>query len=153
MKLTVLILLISISPFFCLAQEFDNSKYYRLYKDGEKILRPIVFVLNDCANDMGNTNNSNIIFSIENQTFKHLSSVHHKDTISNIEFEKISLTKAKELNHLENQEYLKEAKKVLKEKGFKPVPPINHSILKVIVISKKKDNIIRYETNWVYSKL
>ncbi len=40
----------------------------------------------------------------------------------------------------------------MNEKGFKPPAPINHSILKIIVVSKKKTNIINYETDWIYSK-
>ncbi len=34
------------------AQEFNNSKYYKLLKAGETILRPIIYVLYPCTNDL-----------------------------------------------------------------------------------------------------
>lgn len=75
-----------------------------------------------------------------------------KNSVSLSEFKKINFKKVRELSDLEYQEYLNRVNKIMKEKGFRPPAPINHSILKIIVVSKKGNNIVKYETDWVYSK-
>jgi len=134
------------------AQEYNNSKYYKLNKDGEKVLRPIIYVLNNCTNDLQKIESGEIIFKIDSQIFKYKPTEHKKDSLLFSEFEEIDFKKVKKLIDLEYQEYLNTANKIMDKKGFKPPAPINHSILKIIIVSKKGNNIISYETDWVYSK-
>ncbi len=152
MKSKILFFLIFTVHFLSFAQENNNSKYYKLYKDGEKILRPIIYVLNDCTNDLQKTEGGEIIFKIDNQIFKYKPTEHKKNSLSLSEFEEIDFKKVKKLIDIEYQEYLNASNKIMNKKGFKPPAPINHSILKIIVVSKKGNNIVNYETDWVYSK-
>ena len=98
------------------------------------------------------TEGGEIIFKIDNQMFRYKPTEHKKDSLSLREFEKIDFKKAKKLIDIEYQEYINASNKIMNEKGFKPPAPINHSILKIIVVSKKGNNIVNYETDWVYSK-
>jgi len=152
MKIKVLILMIFAFHFLSFSQEENNSKHYKLYKNGEKVPRPIVYILNNSTTNLQKLDNGDIIFNIDNQSFKYQSNTHKKDSLTISDFKKIEFKKIKELSYLEYEEYVTTATKIMTEKGFKPAPPINHSILKIFVISKNKNNIIRYETNWMYSK-
>lgn len=152
MKSKILFFLILNVHFLSFAQEYNNSKYYKLYKGGEKILRPVIYVLNDCTNDLQKTEGGEIVFKIDNQIFIYKPIKHKKISLSLNEFKKIEFKKVETLIDLEYQEYLKVSNKIMNEKGFKPPAPINHSILKIIVVSKKENNIVTYETDWLYSK-
>lgn len=152
MKSIVLILFFSAFTLSCFGQKYDNSKYYKLYKDGEIITRPIVYVFNNCKNNLQKNKTGGGTFKIDNQVFKYNPSKHKKNSVSLSEFKKINFKKVRELSDLEYQEYLNRVNKIMKEKGFRPPAPINHSILKIIVVSKKGNNIVKYETDWVYSK-
>ena len=147
----LIFLLFNCIHFFSFAQEYDTLKYYKLYKDGEKILRPIIYVLNDCTNNLKKTEDAEIIFNIDNQIFKYKPKKHKKGSLSLSDFKKIDFKKAKKLIDIEYQEYLNASNKIMSRKGFKPVAPINHLILKIIIVSKKENEIVKYETDWVYS--
>lgn len=152
MKSKILFFLIFTIHFLSFSQEYNNSKYYKLYKDGEKILRSIVYIFNECTNELQKTKSGEIIFKIDNQIFKYKPTEHKKDSFPVSKFEEIDFKKVNELLVIEYQEYLNASNKIMNKKGFKPPAPINHSILKVIVVSKKGNSIVNYETDWVYSK-
>ncbi|GAA4891041.1 hypothetical protein GCM10023311_14190 [Flaviramulus aquimarinus] len=148
----ILIFLIFSFNLSIFAQENNNSKYYKLYKDGEKVLRPIIYVFNNSTTNLQKLDNGCVTFNIDDQVFKYQPNIHKKDSLTLNVIKKIEFKKVKELFNLEHEEYLRTVKEVMDEKGFKPLPPINHSILKILIISKEKNNFIRYETNWIYSK-
>ena len=99
-------------------------------------MRPIIYILN-CINDLQKTEKG-IIFKIDNHIFKYKLTEHKKGTLSLSEFKVIDFKKVKKLIDIEYQEYLNASNKIMNKKGFKPPAPINHSILKIIVVSKKE---------------
>ena len=52
MKIKVLILMIFAFHFLSFSQEENNSKHYKLYKNGEKVPRPIVYILNNSTTNL-----------------------------------------------------------------------------------------------------
>lgn len=124
-------------------------RYYNLYKGGNNIVKPVIFLLNTCTSSSKKINDNTIIFNIKNRFFKYDGNIHFIKKLTSAEFKAISLTNVSLLENLEYQEYLTEALKVEKKTGFKPVPPIEHSILQIFVIDKNKDSIIMYETSWL----
>ena len=91
MKIKVLILMIFAFHFLSFAQEGNNSKHYKLYKNGEKVPRPIVYILNNSTTNLQKLDNGDIIFNIDNQSFKYQSNTHKKDSLTISDFKKIEL--------------------------------------------------------------
>lgn len=151
MKIKFLIFLIFNFCLSAIAQNHDNSNYYKLFKDGKNIPRPIIYLFNKCSNVIEKQNDGDIVFNLKGESFKYLSKKHKKDKLTTSQFENIEFNKVKELSNLEYEEYSKRALEVKKMEGFKPAPPIGHTILKIYIISKIDNKFIRYETDWVYS--
>lgn len=131
----------------------DNSKYYETLAEETKILRPVVYVLN--KSKIIQSKKGFITFYIDGETFEHYPEEQKASHLTLEEFKKIKFKKAGDLADMETKEWYKGWDEDEFEKKYghmPPPPPINkYFILKVFVVSKKRNGITMYETCWIYT--
>lgn len=148
-KKTLFLLILFTVSFIGFSQEYDTSNYYRLYKDGTSIERPVVYIFNKpTANTSKIKDSEGLTFYIGDHEFNHNFQKHRAYNLTHAQYKNLNFTKVDRLSYLEHEEYLKAIKDFSDKTKFKPLPPITHFILNVIIISKEEQHIMAYETDW-----
>ncbi|HET8803213.1 MAG TPA: hypothetical protein VFM72_01445 [Aequorivita sp.] len=140
-SLAYILLLMS---FVCSAQD-----YYRLEKNGHKYQRPIYYLNGDDFEHITKISDDKIIFLSEKSKFIHIYKKHASYKISKEKIKNINFVKPESLYRIEEKKFEEKTDKIKQEKGFRPVPPLKHIILKVIILMKEKDSYCLYEVDWL----
>ena len=147
MKFKHLILAIFISlPCICEAQEQENT--YRLFKNGKEYQRPVIYLAEDSFEKIYEKGQK-IFFLTERDQFVYNPRIHSSFILHRENLDTINFSQPKDLYSLEENEYNEKARMILKETGIKPVPPIEHSILKIFIVRKQKSGYCAYEVKWM----
>lgn len=145
----VFVLLPGTDPLSSQTKETDS---YKLYKDGKRYPKPIVYLLADKKDVLYKEGAGLTIFTIKKQHFRHVADTHEYRVLPKTEFEDFRLTDAVKLIEVEHLEFSKRAREIEIEEGFKPMPPIRHGILKVFVFLPKKGEYELFEVDWELSR-
>ncbi len=121
---------------------------FKLFKGGEEYKRPIVY-LQDASFEKVIEEGEKIFFRSKHERFSHDPNVHSAVQIGSEELDSLKFYQPYELHELEEKEYTAKANKIFKETGFKPIPPVNHSILKLYIVRKQKSGYCVYEVKWM----
>jgi len=123
------------------------ADYYKLSKDGEPILKPVVFLQAENENLVYNKENK-LSFNLSGHYFEHNSKIHNSFEIQSEKFKDVKFNTVSELRELEEKEIQRSRNKAEKQNGFKPLPPIKHIVLKIIIVKKIESKFLAYEVDW-----
>lgn len=129
----------------------NNNDYYTLYKGGELFLKPIVYLQAEGIEKTFRHENY-LFFEFKKNTFKCNLEKQGYVEIDQNELRDINFVGIEELYKIEEQEFKKRRLEVENEKGFRPIPPIEHKILKIYIIKKHGLVLKRYEVEWTSLK-
>lgn len=150
-------ILILFATHFVNAQTTSND-YFTLYKGGEKILKPVKYVLFD-SNEKDNIKTLNgelTYFQIKGESFSFNNKQNKKEKLSVNNFDKIKLDNPANLQQEGYKFYKQKKDEAEKNKNIKLVyPPAGFQpYFKIFLIEKTQGNdFIKYEVNWQYSSL
>lgn len=130
---------------------FTQEDYYQLSKNGDKFLKPIYHLHENDFETIKKISERKVVFLSKNNRFLYDSNKHEIYKLQKNEFNNIKIVKPESLYKFEEQEFGKRAKKIKKQKDFKPVPPIKHNILKILILRKINGCYFLYEVEWLNS--
>lgn len=130
----------------------DKNDYYKLFKNGKKYEKPVVYLLGKKTNIVDEKLNGDKIFVFENNIFIYESKLHEHNNLNELEIDKIEFTHSNNLLKLEHFEFVKRSNEIKSEKGFKPVAPLKHIIFKIYIVICENNNYQIYEVDWETSK-
>lgn len=142
----ILLSFLVLASLSCEAQNQGN--YYKLFKDGEAYKRPMVFLSEDSFEEI-KENGENIYFISNHERFLYNPQIHSYFIVSKKRLENLNIQQPVDLYELEENEYKAKANMIKKDLGVKPVPPIDHSILKIFILRKRESNYFAYEVKWL----
>lgn len=131
------------------------SDYFTFYKGGDKYLKPIKYVMFDSSlsENIKTEDKEWIYFKIKGERFKFDKKKNQKDSCPLDILKKIKLENPTQLNNEGYKFYKKKKEEIEKEKNVTLVyPPAGfQSYLKVYILEKISNKIIKYEVDWEYS--
>lgn len=130
----------------CFSQ--SDKDHYQLSKDGKCYEKPVVHI-RDSFKIVKKPSEGEVIFLTKNNRFIHQVKNHKSYILKKEDLKNLSVYSSKDLYGIENKEYEKRASEIEKELGTKPIPPLAHKILQVIVIIKEEGSLCAYEVNWL----
>ncbi|MBN7809658.1 hypothetical protein J0A68_01735 [Algoriphagus sp. H41] len=119
---------------------------YVLYKGGNSIQQKETFLFLDADSVQIIEEGSEKLFNYKGNSFKSIFDGRRADCV---ELPKTVCTSITELYRMEEIEIKKQLDKVEEEKGFRPVPPIRHMVLKINLVLKRKNECVLYEVDWI----
>lgn len=117
-----------------------------MYKGGDSIQQKETFLLLDADSVQIIEEGGQTLFNYKGNSFKCVSDCGPADCV---ELPKTVCTSITELYRIEELEIKKQLDKVQEEKGFRPVPPIRHMVLKVNLILTRENDCDLYEVEWI----
>ncbi|MBC5862067.1 hypothetical protein [Flavobacterium turcicum] len=141
---------------FSIMGQSQESDFFNFYKGGNKYKKPVKYVLFDgSAGDIKKEVNYKIYFYMGGETFIYDSKINKKDTFL-VDKSKFTFDKAEDLQQMAYQFY--KEKKQLEERKMKLKNPILYPVtdfspyFKIFVLEKtKKNTLLKYEVDWIYS--
>jgi len=125
---------------------YAQENTYTLVKDGQHFEKPIYYLSFEDLT-ISNLKEKELVFTANKSRFIYPSKKNECKIISKTKCSSIKITKPEKLYSLETKEFNKSSSLVFKKTGFKPIPPINHSILKIFVLNKNECKL--YEVEWL----
>lgn len=127
----------------------QKDNFYKLYDGGDKYPKPIYYLVEDDFEVIKKIEEGGIVFISTKTRFIYNPKTHHFYSMNKQEVDKIKFVRPEQLFSLEAEEYGEKSELVKKENKFIPLPPINHSILKILILIKKKNCYYAYEVDWL----
>lgn len=124
----------------------SHGDTYFLHRGGDSIQQKETFLLLDADSVQIIEEGSEKLFNYKGNSFKSIFDGRRADCD---EFPKTVCMSITELYRMEEIEIKKQLDKVEEEKGFRPVPPIRHMVLKVNLILRRKNECVLYEVDWI----
>ncbi|MDP2061177.1 MAG: hypothetical protein U1C58_06020 [Flavobacteriaceae bacterium] len=131
-----------------ISQEKENNDYYTLYKGGKQLIKKSVYVLFNEFDTLKKRGDS-LIFEKSNNTFIYSPQKHHSVELNFSSMNNKVFISIPQLYEMEENELKKRLDEVESEMGFRPIPPVNHKVLKVYMVQILNDKICRYEVDWI----
>lgn len=132
-----------------------SSDYFTLYKDGDKFLKPIKYILFDSvlSDNSKIQENGQTYFVIKGQRFKFDIKTNKKESCSLDILNKIKLENPANLQNEGYKFFKKKKEEVEKIKKVKIVYPSAgyQPYFKIFVLEKTRNEILKYEVDWQYS--
>ncbi|MDZ4146794.1 MAG: hypothetical protein U1C58_00775 [Flavobacteriaceae bacterium] len=131
-----------------ISQEKEYNDYYTLYKGGKQLIKKRVYVLFNEFDTLKKRGDS-LIFEKSNNTFIYVPQEHHSVKLNFNSINDMVFVSIPQLYKMEETELKRRLDEVEAQMGFRPIPPVNHKVLKVHIVQILNDKICRYEVNWI----